>query len=283
MSLCRAPNWCRIFGFTFGLTALTSGLVASAARADDRFDIEWFEPSPFVEGSVLAVHGARTLTPRSYTLSAFASYGRKPLALENRERGNTLAELVGSIGTLQLMGAVGLWKRFDLGVSLPLHRVSRGSTFDPAPPPAVRAVLMESTKLALGDLRLVPRVQLFGRETGFALALLVPMSLPTGNDRAYAGEPFRIEPRASAEYRSARGDLIAMNVGYLVRARADILGSSIDDMLRVGIGGDVRLVAGLSALAELDAQFNVLAGPLNETNAASEALFGLRFRRSGWL
>jgi outer membrane protein OmpA-like peptidoglycan-associated protein len=262
---------------------LLLGLVASTARAQDRFDIESFQPATHVEGSVLAVYGARTLTPRSFTLSVLASYGRKPLALENADSGETLAELIGSIGSLQLMGAVGLWKRFDLGVALPIHRVSRGSEFDPAPPPAVQVMLMESTEVALGDLQLVPRVQLFGGERGYALALLVPLWLPTGNDDYYAGEPFRIEPRVSADYRSARGDLIALNVGYLFRSRADILGTRVDDMLRVGAGADVPIVGGLSALAELDTQFNVLAGPLNKANAPTEALFGLRFRRSGWL
>ncbi len=265
------------------LILLSLLLRSTPVRADDRFDVESFEPTPFVEGSVLAVSGARTLTPRSYTLSAFADYGRKPLSLENARQGNTLAELVGSIGTLQLMGAVGLWKRFDVGVSLPIHRVSRGSRFEGGAPPALAAVVMPSTKIALGDLRLIPRVQLFGGERGFALALLAPISIPTGKERYYAGEPFRVEPRVSADYRSKRGDLIAMNVGYLVRQRADIIGGRVDDMLRIGVGGDVPIVGDLSALAEIDTQFNVLAGGLNKANAPTEGLFGLRFRRAGWI
>src|SRR6185436_3571010 len=101
---------------------------------------------------------------------------------------------------LNLMGAVGLWKRLDIGVALPIHRVAAGSEFDPAPPPAVAAVLVDETKVVFGDVRLVPRVNLLDPgERGFGLALLAPLYLPTGNDEYYAGEPFRIEPRVSAD------------------------------------------------------------------------------------
>lgn len=263
------------------LTLLVS-LLTLPVRADP-FAVESLEPVPFVNDSIIGVASSRTLTPGAYTLSAFGAYGRKPLSIENAQRGNTLAELVGSVGTLQLMGAVGLFSRLDVGLSLPLHRISRGSEFDPAPPPALSGLVVADTKVALGDLRIVPRLRLLGGEEGFGLALLAPIYVPTGKGESYAGEPFRFEPRVSADYRSARGMLIAFNAGYLVRKRADILGARVDDMVRLGLGAELPIAWGLSGMAEIDTQLNVLNGSLNKANAPTEGLLGLRFRKAGFL
>jgi outer membrane protein OmpA-like peptidoglycan-associated protein len=254
----------------------------AGGRAQDRFAAESFDPAPAVEGSVLAVHGAHTLAPRTFTLSAFTSYGREILTIESEQSGETLGVLIGSMGTLNLMGAVGLWKRLDIGVALPLHRIAKGSDYT-APPPGIENALMRSTEYAVGDLRLVPRLNLLDPKAAVGLALLLPLYLPTGKDEHYAGEAFRIEPRMSVDFRSEGGLLLAANVGYLVRERTHILESAFDDMLRVGVGTDVPLGAGLSLLAEIDAQFNVLADGIDKSNAPTEGLAGLRFRKSGWL
>lgn len=268
----------------YSALALSAGsLGPSGARAEGSFAIEAFEPSPFVDDSILNVHGARTYRPRAFSLSATVSYGRNPLSIANQRTGTRLAELVGSVGTLNLMGAVGLWKRLDVGVVLPVHRVSAGSEFD-QPVPAVEAVLMQSNELALGDLRLIPRASLVGEgERGFGVALLAPLYLPTGKDSVYAGEPFRIEPRIAVDWVGERRDRIALNVGYLIRNRTNVLTSAVDDMLRIGAGAEVPIAAGFSALAELNTQLNVLSTSFAKRDAPTEGLLGLRFRKAGWL
>jgi outer membrane protein OmpA-like peptidoglycan-associated protein len=266
---------------------LSSCLLAteSPARADHRFAIEAFEPAPSLEGSLLNVYGARTLAPRAYTLSLLGSYGRKPLSIESRITGSTVGELIGSIGTLNLMAAVGLSKYLDVGISLPIHRVSEGSDFGAFPPTSISRALMDSTEVALGDLRLVPRVRFLARERdrGVGLALLVQTFLPTGKDAYYAGESFRIEPRVSLDWLSRRGALLAMNLGYLVRSKASVLGTPVNDMLRAGVGVDIPIAVGLSALAELDTQLATQAGEFGKAQAPTEGFLALRFRRAGWL
>ncbi len=272
----------RALGYVLWLAVVSLIGSPASGRAQNRFAAEAFDPAPAVDGSVLAVHGARTLAPRAYTLSLFASYGREVLTVERASTGDTLGVLIGSLGTLNLMGAVGVWKRLDIGVALPLHRTSKGSDYD-APPAPIENALMRSTAYGLGDLRLVPRLSLLAPERALGLALLLPLYLPTGRDASYAGEPFRVEPRVSVDYRGWRGLLVAANVGYLVRNRTHIVGAAIDDMFRIGLGADVPLVAGLSLLAEIDTQLSVRGGGLNESNAPTEGLAGLRFRKSGWL
>jgi outer membrane protein OmpA-like peptidoglycan-associated protein len=254
----------------------------SLGHAQGRFAAEAFDPAPAVEGSVLAVHGARTLAPRAFTLSLFASYGREVLTLQSESTGDRLGVLVGSLGTLSLMGAVGVWKRLDIGFALPAHRISKGSDYT-APPPPIANALMRSTEYALGDLRLVPRVSLLDPKAAIGLAFLLPVYLPTGKEEYYAGEAFRIEPRVSVDWHSRRGLLVAANVGYLVRNRRRVLNANVDDLLRIGVGTDVPLGVGLSLLVEVNTQLNVLAGRLDKNSAPTEGLAGVRFRRAGWL
>jgi outer membrane protein OmpA-like peptidoglycan-associated protein len=257
-------------------------LSALRAEAQNRFDVELFDPAPAVEGSVLTVHGAHTLAPGAFTLSGLASYGRKPLTLESENSGRTLGELAGSVSTYSLMGAVGLWKHADIGLALPLHRVSAGSNYD-NPPPVLAASLMQETKTSFGDIRVVPRVSLLRPDSRLGLALLLPMSLPTGKREHYAGESFRIEPRVALDYKFQRGALLAFNAGYLVREEAQVLGEEIDDMVRLGAGADVPVALGLSVLAEVNTQLNVLGADLHKANAPTEGTVGLRFRRAGFL
>jgi outer membrane protein OmpA-like peptidoglycan-associated protein len=262
------------------LVALFVG--ATPARAQGRFDVETFEPAPAAPGSVLNVQGARTLAPLAYSVSLMGSYGRTPLSVESPS-GARLGDLVGSVSTVQVLFALGLHDRIDLGIAVPLHRVSAGSDFA-APPPAVAAAVLDGSELSLGDVRLVPRLTLYrqAREQGLAIALLTQVWLPTGNDRAYAGEPIRVEPRLALDYRTPRA-VFAWNGGYMVRTSAEVLGTKVDDQLRLGAGADVTIHGGLGALAEVDAQLNVLSRDFDQTDAAVEALAGLRFKQHAWL
>jgi outer membrane protein OmpA-like peptidoglycan-associated protein len=264
------------------LCALVLCTSASVARAQGRFDVETFEPAPAPSGSVLDVYGARTLPRRAYAVSVMGSYGRTPLSVESPS-GDRLGDLVGSITTLQLLGAVGISERLDVGVGLPLHRAARGSRFA-SPPPAVAAAVLTDSTVALGDLRLVPRLRLYHQaaDRGLGLALLVQLYLPTGDDDAYAGEPLRVEPRLALDYRAGRA-LVAFNAGYLVRQRAEVLGNHVDDQLRLGAGADVTLHGALGALVELDTQLDVMGESFGDNDVAMEALLGLRYRHERWL
>ena len=282
----RSLASCAWYGW-IGLLSMFAGALLSPlpARAQDRFAVEAFEPAPIADDSVLNVYGSETLPQGAYSMAATLSYGRRPLSLESGRSGKTLGDLVGSVGSLTLMGGVGLWKRLDLGVALPLHRVSKGSDFDDAAPLSIRQELMESTEVALGDLRLVPRVNLLAREQsgqGMGLSFMLPLFLPTGKSAYYAGEPFRVEPRLALDWLFRRNLLLAANLGYLVRSATRVLGHRVDDMLRLGVGAELPLVAGVSALAEINSQLNVRSLDFAKADAPTEAWLGVRIRHGGW-
>lgn len=260
--------------------SLAAILIAAGAQAQDRFDVEALDSVTSSEGSMLSVYGGRTLQPGSYALQLQGSYGRKPLSIEDSD-GEHLGDLVGSIGTLQLLGAVGVYKQLEIGLGVPVHRVAAGTNFE-APPPIVQASTMQSSKVALGDIRVVPRVSLFQHagSAGLDLALLASVWLPTGSNANYAGESVRVEPRLALDY-ATRTWLIAFNAGYMVRNAANVLGSVIDDQLRLGLGANIGLGEHFSVLAEFDSQFNLLSNAFGSDDVASEALAGLRYRAGG--
>src|SRR5688572_2303083 len=145
----------RLFGgLGPGLLCLAVAVAAPGeADAQDRFSLENFDPAPDQNGSILATYGARTLEPGAFGVTLMGSYGREPLTLKSSESDKQLGELVGSVGTLQLMGSVGIARRLDLGLAVPVHRMSEGSEFNVDPGPGVRASLLTSTEYGMGDIR----------------------------------------------------------------------------------------------------------------------------------
>ncbi|MET0409934.1 MAG: OmpA family protein, partial [Polyangiaceae bacterium] len=266
------------------LCALVMALPGQRAHARDRFNAEAFEPAAAQDGSVLSVYGTRTLPKGAYFAGPMGSYARRPVALRDGSSGDQLGDLVGSIGTLSLLGSVGIMERFDLGIAVPLHRVAAGSTFADGAPAGVDAALVNDTQVMLGDIRLVPRYTLLEREpdSGFGVAALLPVSLPTGKDEAYGGESLRVEPRVAVDY-VVDHVLIAANVGYLVRSEAQVLDSKVDDMLKWGVGSDIPIYGMFSGVVELSGALNVLSDDFQSNDAPTEGLLGARMRTEGWL
>jgi outer membrane protein OmpA-like peptidoglycan-associated protein len=263
--------------------SLYGAWAAPAARAQDRIALEAFDPAPMLPDSIVSVFGARALSPGGYTLTLLGAYGDKPLTLEDTSSDTELGTLSGSIGTIAFMGAFGIAPGLDLGFALPVHRVAEASSFGAGMPSAVRSMRVAGTELALGDLRFVPRYSVIGgdREDGLGLAVLAQVYLPTGKDAVYAGEPFRLEPRLALDWRNGRGLVLAFNVGYLIRAEAELLDTRVDDALRAGVGANFPIGAGVSGLVEVGTQLNVHSDDFKRSDAPTEGFLGLRYRSSG--
>jgi outer membrane protein OmpA-like peptidoglycan-associated protein len=271
-------NWCS----TLAALSLMFA-VGRPARAQDHIAAEALEPAPMTQGSVLSVYGARALPAKGFSLTLLGSYGRKPLTLERSDTQRQLGSLTGSVGTVSFMGAFGLGSRVDVGVALPLHRMGEASSLGAGVPSSVTTMRVASSTLAMGDLRVVPRVSLLarGRDAGFGLALLAQVYFPTGRDNVYAGESFRVEPRVALDWRNKAGVLLAFNVGYLIRARTTLLDARIDDALRAAVGTELPLFKGLSGMLEIGTQVNVMSANFTRADVPTEGFLGVRYRFSG--
>jgi len=258
---------------------------AQPSLAQDRFSAEALTPAPAVPESLLSVWGSRPLDPGMLSLTLDGSYGRRPLSI-NDANGDRVADLIGSMSTFELMAGVGIVERLDVALTLRMHRVAHGTDLGAGAPPDLIDATLPDSEAAFGDIGLTPRFKVIGPRTakdlGFGLALLLPMWLPTGGDDAYSGEGFRIEPRVAAQ-QSFRGIRLGLNVGYLIRPEAQLLGAVVDDMLSWGLGAAIEIAGPVSAVAEINGHLNVLADEFGSDDAPTELLAAVRLTQDQWL
>ncbi|MEY4547049.1 MAG: hypothetical protein RL685_3244 [Pseudomonadota bacterium] len=257
--------------------ALGAALLAPPATAADRFSAEAFEPTTTTDGSLLSVYGTRALPQGVFAMGSSVSYARSPITL--RDDDTQIGRLMSSMSTLSILGGYGVMDRFDVGLAIPVHRVGAGSRFAEAGLPQIQVAAVDDSEVALGDVRVVPRVTLLQRGTSSSVgvAALLPVSLPTGNPDMYGGESLRVEPRMAVDW-APSGVLLAANAGYLVREKAQVLNTSVDDAFRWGAGAEIPVYKVLSGLVEANGAVNT-----GSSAAPTEALAGLRMRAAGWM
>lgn len=264
------------------ITGLALGAGAPAV-AQDRPTAEGFVLAAPLRDSYLSVWGTSALRPGAFSLALSGTYGRHPLPISSGDE--ALGQLVGSLTTFELMGTVGLFKPVDLSVAVPLHILTHGTgfsdaTIDQLPPGA----LLTDTKVSLGDVRVTPRLRLFEPEgdSGYGLALLVPVWLPTGDRDIYAGEKLRVEPKLAFE--AVTPDLsFGLNIGYQFRGRTRLLDTKVDDMGTWGVALGLRVVEALRVIVELSGRLNLQSDDFTSGDAPTELLGALRLTSGRFL
>jgi outer membrane protein OmpA-like peptidoglycan-associated protein len=186
--------------FTVALGLALGVVPAGLALAQD---IQRFQPAPGVNGG-LVTHGSGTPGHLNFVPGVWLDFGRDPL-VERDAQGAVRRRIVGTLMSVHAQGALGLFDRYELGIEVPAH-FARGDAL----------VGHGGDVNALGDLRVVPKVRLFGplkpTDDGLGLALVVPVSLPTGSSEDFLGEgQVTVGPRLAGHLR----------VG-IVRATADL-------------------------------------------------------------
>ncbi len=258
--------------------------MSGQALADDKFSIENLSPAASQRTSIVSVYGTETHQWGEWELNALVSYARRPLAVEDTS-GDRVGDLIGSIGTLNLMGTLGIASWLDFSVAMPLHRASEGSVFTgPARLVALNDLdsIRDEADIGPGDLRLVPRIRLLqGR--GVGLGVIGTVFLPTGKKDAFMSEGLRLEPRLAVDFKHK--DLrIAANVGYLVRPSTNFIpDNQIDDAMVWGAGVDAPLVSALHLIAEIDGWVGTSAGPIEKSQTPIEWRAGPRIVAGGFL
>ena len=166
--------------------------------------------------SYVSVEGVRTLSQGEWNLSSYMHYGRDPLLL--LRDGEVQEVLVRYITTVELVAAVSLHDRFELGIALPYNFTS-----------GVSANFPVDDAQGLGDLRLNPKVILVrpdereGVAHGFGLGVNSVFILPTGDfdreivaERSFVRRHFSSHMSLVAEYLFDRAR-VALNAGYRFR------------------------------------------------------------------
>ena len=257
------------------LSAFLIGGVVSApagAQTPDNLSVQQFSPAPGGELNYMHVEGSHTLGHLRPSLGMSVNHAYQPLVLANDTTGEVIP-LLQHQTQLDLVGAIGLGDQLQFGVALPVT-VHQTAGDEP---------LRELNATAMGDVRLIPKLNLLNSGKGIQLAVASAVSLPTGDSEELQGEDGpTVEPRAILEYHFTERLRGGVNAGYRMRKTGDFRGLPLGNEVTYGAGMayDVSpefftLVAESygRAAADPDTRLNVDTLPL-------EATLGGRFKPS---
>ncbi len=211
-----------------------------AARAEDSVPVQQFAPATGGATAFLVSHGASVLPHLKPSVGVFLNYAKDPLILRRVSNGEQV-ELLANQLQLDLIAAVGLGDLFEVGLVIPMTLAQSagdvGSTLAPRP----------VSSFASGDLRLVPKFSLLdGSEGGLGLALVVPVTLPTGSPTDLQGNTTpTVEPRLAVAYLVDAHLRVGLNLGFLYRPE-------LQTLYNIDVGNE--LTAGAAAEYRFDRQ-----------------------------
>ncbi|WP_244981472.1 adventurous gliding motility protein AgmC [Corallococcus exercitus] len=217
------------------VTALFAGTSAhaQATAVSQAIDVQQYKPGPGV-ADVLAVHGAKVQRHLGWNVGLSVNYADKPLNFFDPRSETYVTALVKSQVGVDLMGAVGLFDRFEIGVVLPITIQSSENS------PAVDSSFANGVSGGgIGDLRLIPKARLLDGDN-YGLSVVVPVSLPTGGASDFlGGSGVSVNPRVVAEY--GRRFRVLANVGVDIRKAEQLRNLNVGSALAYGVGAEAPL------------------------------------------
>jgi outer membrane protein OmpA-like peptidoglycan-associated protein len=187
--------------------------------------------------------------------------------------------------TTELGVAIGLLGWLEVGLAMPFYLQQGSEGYQTGSPGQVKQGTLNST--LVGDMRLVVKARILDnrRFSGFGLAGVLELSLPTGSRDQLAGDAsVTFTPRVVVDYRTKNGFVIALNLAYRLRGEETFYSLTIDDEIRVSLGTEVPLFfGGLALIGEAlfvagIPQFSQGGGVTGQRNLSTELRTGLRWR-----
>jgi outer membrane protein OmpA-like peptidoglycan-associated protein len=205
-----------------GVIALWLALGAAQAQ-----DVQNFEPAAG-GWNYFSVEGGGTAPGGSFVPALVLNYGYQPLVRRDAD-GEVIDAIVRHMATADAMLTYGVVDVIEITLDVPFGVTGAGD--DPRN--------LASEGATLGDVRLIPKVNLYGGLDGpLAVAFAVPVSLPTGDEASFqAAGTTTINPKVAVEVRVA-DFRAAANAGF--RARLD--SAQIEN---VTVGNEVTYGAGV--------------------------------------
>lgn len=259
------------------IALLATLLLATSPAHADGFDLQQFNPMPNVQDNYFGTASATVAPHLGWSAMALFNYANSPLVLRD-ENGDRVDDLVSAQGTMHLLFSLGLLDLMEIGVDVPMIMLQRGSAFPGG------GLGLEDASFGLGDLRLVPKVQLFSTQehptaAGLALALLVDLYLPTGDGDRLQGGDFRVGPRIAFDI-NLGGPRIGANLGYLIRPGDEQVGNlTVDDTLSWNVAGEVPIGEAFRVTGEVFGRITPGADKIRRSDSPTELLLGGKYNR----
>jgi uncharacterized repeat protein (TIGR01451 family) len=220
------------------------------------------DPSRFV-----SVYDTRNLEPGQFTLGLYGTFAENPVDLSFDSSGDLSSHLVRySIGA-DLIAAVGITERFQLGLDIP-------GVYNSTEPVVNLASNTEPGGGYLGDVALEGKITLIPRPPGkgFGFSLLPRVIAPTGNREKFAGTG-KVGGGGLVlfDWRYAKINY-GLNLGGIFRNS-----DSVDDQFQGGVGVTVPAAKFLDVIGEVTAR-TAFRG---ERTSPVEGLVSARFHKGG--
>ncbi|HEX8823551.1 MAG TPA: OmpA family protein, partial [Archangium sp.] len=224
-----------------GLLGLLGVLSAPAAEAQapttsplsQSIDVQRYKPGPGAT-DILGVHGAKVDGHLGWHLGASLNYASNPLNFYDPRQEDFVYGIIAHQATLDLMGSLSLWDRFELGVVLPVtYQASEsGASITPAFADGVSGA-------GVGDVRLVPKARLLSAG-GFDLGLVVPVLLPSAGGEGFrGGSGVSARPQLVGEWGNGNGLRLVANLGANVQRAEQVRNLRTGTELMFAVGAQV--------------------------------------------
>ena len=272
--------------WTVPITALWLTLAPGPARADeplapgngDGMALRLFRPAVDATG-LFAVDGSSVLGHGNLAFGLQTDAGIGQLRLGGHE-------IVEGIYTGELSLHVGLGNLATVGVALPVA-IARGEVWGDVAGLAGAGddnARMAFAAQGLGDIELHGKLRLLRAERNpFGLATVLRVGVPTGDARAFLGEPgLTLAPSLAAEIRPHRRLRFAVDLGArFVFGRGSVLGSGdarlrTGSQLTAGVGASVSLLTGTVDLVAEANGATLLAQPFGAAATPIELMGGFK-------
>ena len=246
------------------LLVFALALTASAARAqDDNLDAERFKPAVTHDGWVTAEGSAVRPTQDPFELGLFANYAYRPLVIVD-DSDEVRSKLVAGRLGFDLIASYSLARPFAIGVGLPLYAFQSGD-FDP-------------TFGGLGDLRVVPKIQLLDDRESVGLALVGELRAPTHTgDFSGGARMVQFVPKAVLDHRFLSGIRLGLNAGVAIRENTQFANVIAGDEFAYAVAIGYRF-GGPDGNTELGVELNGGVG-LSQSDQEELPLEGFLFLR----
>ncbi len=164
---------------TMGIVLSIIGLAGLDAAAQG-LDTERFKPALDSQGMVLTEGGQGELAG-DLNLGLYLHYSHDPLVVTSRD-GELERSLVEHRVGMSFLVSLGMTDWLSVGVEVPATVYQQGQRLDDT------GVDLGLADAALGDVRVSPKLTILREDRfGVALALAVPVTLPSGDETAYLG------------------------------------------------------------------------------------------------
>ncbi|AKU90127.1 InlB B-repeat-containing protein [Vulgatibacter incomptus] len=261
------------------LASLLLLLVAAPASAQSKggFDLQQLRPATDPSRGGFVSLGAGVQEHGEFRLHALIDYANNPLVLYDSQD-QRVAGAVTSLGTLHLLGSIGLWDIVEVGVDLPVVVYQAGDDMPGVAPNIVQGA-------GFGDIRVLPQLQFLklhsdGLGVTFAGAAAAEFFLPTGNADGLRGGDFRVGPRLAFDATFDQGHRIGTNVGYVYRSPRDFGGLQVADTIGWSLYGETPVAERVRLTGELFGRFKG-AAKQPRLDAPMEVLLGAKARVLG--